>query len=547
MVQKAQVNLSLFSLSCFGVAWGTECGSLALAFFASTGGYALFWKALEPVQSTRKRFYYSFFWFSLVQALQLSWFPQHEVARTALWITSFLLITLLGCQWALFTLFLPHSRPPSLREAVHLSALWSFLEWIRLLPLGGWSWNPMAMALVAQPLGRQLGSWGGILLLSFWICWTNCITWQQISSHSFQRPSSRILWLSLLCFPSLFGFLHSSQSPQSSSMKGYSTLIVNSFLSPEEKETIHPLELWGELMDKLALFSEEKIDLVVLPEGFSPHPLDYLPYEWKESLPLLNRPHIRPPPLFLVQDWIREKGGTYYFSDGYFAQVIAYWLQAQVLLGAEEERENRARLFTPDAPSSLYYAKRKLVPVGEQIPFSFLRSWARLYGIEDSFLAGTKSHILPTVPPLVISICYEETFGHFIRLRQLSASPVELLIHLANDQWWSPSSSLKAQHLTHGRLRSVENGLFALRSCNEGIGVLLTPLGETLSPKMHLEKQTREWLTLSLYHFCPYSLFAPYSLWGDFFLLPFYLLLLLFIKKENLANINSFSGCGVAW
>src|SRR3990167_5200265 len=142
--------------------------------------------------------------------------------------------------------------------------------------------------------------------------------------------------------------------------------------------------------------------------------------------------------------------------------------------------------------------------------------WSRLentfqlasFGVYSSFDPGKESKIFHSHVPIGISICLEETFGHLIRRCRLLGA--ELFVNITNDVWF-PHSKLPEQHFHHGRVRSVENGVPILRSCNTGITgaidcfgrvVKVLPKSETQVYAMHLTLPMQSYRTL-------------YSLWGD--------------------------------
>ncbi|MCB1136292.1 MAG: apolipoprotein N-acyltransferase, partial [Chlamydiia bacterium] len=54
-----------------------------------------------------------------------------------------------------------------------------------------------------------------------------------------------------------------------------------------------------------------------------------------------------------------------------------------------------------------------------------------------------------------------------------------LLVNVTSDVWF-PHSRLPIQHLEHGRLRTVENGVPLVRACNTGVTAAVDALGRTI-------------------------------------------------------------------
>ena len=162
------------------------------------------------------------------------------------------------------------------------------------------------------------------------------------------------------------------------------------------------------------------------------------------------------------------------------------------------------------------YEKRVLLPMGEYIPFSFLKDLCARYGVKGSFTQGKEAKVEQTLAGLVApSICYEETFGGVMREGKLKGA--EMLVNLTNDAWY-PHSTLSLQHLEHARLRTVEMGVPLVRACNTGITCAIDSFGQTVDI-LHDHGEVED-VADSLYVEVPkYHYWTLYSLWGDHFIL----------------------------
>ena len=126
------------------------------------------------------------------------------------------------------------------------------------------------------------------------------------------------------------------------------------------------------------------------------------------------------------------------------------------------------------------YNKINLVPFGEFLP---LENTLKAFGLRvitnnyQSFSKGNKREILEInredfslkILPL---ICYEIIYSGKI----FKNSNFDLIVNISEDGWFGKSIGPK-QHFAHSIFRSVESGKYLLRSTNNGIAAIISPLG----------------------------------------------------------------------
>jgi len=172
-----------------------------------------------------------------------------------------------------------------------------------------------------------------------------------------------------------------------------------------------------------------------------------------------------------------------------------------------------AYLFRPQTFAMQRYEKRVLVPMGEYIPFAFLRDLAAQYGISGSFTCGTCAKVLRSnAGVLGISICYEETLGDMMRQSRLKGA--EILVNLTNDGWF-PDYGLPKTHLEHARLRTVEMGIPLIRACNTGITVALDLFGREIASLGETPYEQEHMQDILVVDVPQYTYETPYTLFGD--------------------------------
>ncbi len=339
-----------------------------------------------------------------------------------------------------------------------------------------------------------------------------------------------VSWSFLAAFPYLFGFLQEEWVLKKVPIERmYAVALVQTGILPEQKDVffdrkeafISPLGQWERIWSSLDV--NTACDLMVLPEasvclgayraGYS---LEALKASWcyffgEESLRFL------PPLEFpLARKTVRNGRVFWRVTNAFIAQSLANYLNADIIAGFDDEEDskkyNAVFHFRAGNGSQERYEKRVLVPIGEYVPFTgvewFSQFLAKEFGIGDSFNAGEGPKLFSGELPIGVSVCVEETYSHLIRhLRLLGA---RLFVNVTNDVWF-PRSRLPFMHFHHGRIRSAENGVYSLRSCNTGVTGVIDCFGKAVETAAVCEQGVRV-----LYHQFPVRSFQTlYSMWGD--------------------------------
>jgi apolipoprotein N-acyltransferase len=542
-------SFSLVFLSWLIVAFGQPAWLPFLSPLAAGMGYALFWKALLPIQKPVTRFFTALGWYALVQAVQLSWLFSltPEYRDGFIFAAYFALIVWLGAQFGFLSVFI-HSL--STRKILALASFWTLLEWARQhYFLCGFSLNPAGIALAAFPLPMQLASVFGILGLSFWVMVTNLVGLQAWIQK--QKWGYWVSFALLLLFPYFFGmghqFYNASKQHVGSSL---SIGLVQTGLKASEKmpiagyvgSFISPVEQWKRILGLVKSKEGEVFDLLVLPEGAVPFGFDGAVYSLEYAKAILSNQLKKDtssfvPPLeapFAYQK-PEDHSGQWRVTNAFFAQALANYLNAEVVIGldAEDKKKqecyNAAFHFSPGNSLPQRYEKRILLPVAEYLPFSGCGVLAQQFGLSEFFTPGKEAKVFQSKIPLSLSICYEETFSYLMReSRQKGAA---LFVNLTNDNWY-PDSRLAAQHYSHGLIRTVENGVPLLRACNTGVTAAIDAFGQ---PVAALKEDGAGILAvkINLHHYK-----TLYTLWGDLGILSLCFLFLILFTWTRLQGKN---------
>ncbi|NGX43784.1 MAG: Apolipoprotein N-acyltransferase [Chlamydiae bacterium] len=549
-------KIILAILSFVIVAFGQPAWSSFLAMFAALFGFALFFRILLDYPKPKHRFWMATLWFSAVQMVQLSW----SVSHPFYYIYAVYPLFCFGesLQFGILGLFFTRHRISKVSCLLVISAVWTLFEWSRLYFLSGYTWNPVGLSLAGNIFSLQAASLGGIFALSFWVILTNLFalrTWMR-------WPDKKVLvsWCAIAVAPYLFGAIHYTYHNHqmnkllAEGSNSFSTVLVQTAFPVEEmicfKDHNHyreyVLDEWRKILQITKKQKGRSIQLIALPEfvvPFGTYTFVY-PYEKVEEAfsEIYGKDSIKTfPPLDLPLAYQveTENEKQWMVNNAFWAQAIANYFDSGLVIGLEDaedvdgDREYYSSAIYIEPTSrqdpSFYqpprYAKRVLVPMGEYIPFNFCKDLAASYGIVGSFTAGKKAEVWECDHvPFGVSICYDETFGDMMRENKRRGA--KILLNLSSDAWF-PHSRLIVQHLEHARLRTVENGIPLIRSCNTGVTCAVDSLGRDIA-SLGGNDDDREDISDSLFVQVPmYTYETLYSRLGDGLIVGFSMLVVL--------------------
>ncbi|MGE5682653.1 MAG: apolipoprotein N-acyltransferase [Bacillota bacterium] len=157
---------------------------------------------------------------------------------------------------------------------------------------------------------------------------------------------------------------------------------------------------------------------------------------------------------------------------------------------------NSVLLFSPYTFHIERYAKMKLVPFGERVPFvdllPFLGDFIKWNVGISGWNIGRDTLVFSTVDNVKNSlnnsyerdtvkinslVCFESVYPAFVAA--FAQKGAQLISVVTNDSWYGNSSG-PYQHKEIGVLRAVENRRTVVRAANGGISTVIDPLGRTL-------------------------------------------------------------------
>lgn len=534
------------------VAFGQPAWSQALSFLTSIVGFAIFFRVLISFEKPSQRFWLATAWFAGVQWVQLSWFLSHPYLYI---VAVHILVSLIfGMQFGLLGLLAIPQKITKISRIFLITGSWVLLEWSRLFILSGFAFNPIGLSLSANIYTLQAASLAGVFGMSFWVLFVNLLALK--AWLEWPRFVSSCSWGLCASLPFLWGVAQFKIHHSTRVSESFQAVLIQPVFPIEESLKFRDSasfikfvqDEWKQILTLSKEHEGKEVHLIALPEFIVPF-ATYTPvfkYEdVKQTFVSIFGEKVQsdlPEPQEPLASQVKTPHGLIWMvSNAYWLQALANILHAPVVAGMEDIEDSidgRREYFSSAQyaqpmkdhswPGFQRYDKRILVPMGEYIPFSFCRKLAASYGITGSFVPGQEAKIFDAKVPIGTCICFEETFGHIMRENRLKGA--EILVNLTSDAWYP---TLAQQHCDHARLRTVENGIPLIRSCNTGITCGFDSLGREIKV-LGDNSQEKIYKPGSLYLSVPlHSYSTLYSFWGDYFILAISSLCLLsFLYKK---------------
>ncbi|MBM3207504.1 MAG: apolipoprotein N-acyltransferase [Chlamydiae bacterium] len=538
----------LFTVSFIVVALGHPAWIPSFGWMASSVGFALFWISIKNSLTPKKQYLYSFLWSFLVQLVQLSWLVSFKYQGFLILFLYLLLCVSVSVQFSLLTKFLLNQTKSATKSAMLVSSLAVLLEWVRFYLSNecGYTWNYWGMSLASTDLSSQLASVFGVLGLTYYVIFTNVYFFRSYINNGLLSCLKGTCFIALLPYFMGIGVFAYDGFIAKKPKRLMNVVLVQPAFTPSqkmiiagmEKDFLSPYIQWKRIISDLLVHKGVKIDLIVMPESVVSMPADFCGYRYSDVsnfFKLLDprfNPEVVPkePPYFksiLNEDCV---------SNAFFCQLIAEFFACDVVAGFDVSdkltncHHNSAFLFERGSSVVKRCDKQKLLPLAEFLPYDFLKSLAKTYGITEFFTPGSGTHKLSDKLNCSVSVCCEETYPEFVRT--ISNKNIDFLINITNDAWY-PKTNLPMHHFSLGRLRAIESGVPLVRSCNTGVTGVVDARGRC---KIDIKPESwnrnaqvgavKDTVILTKH-------FTFYSFWGDSAIVSFSLFGLIILGRKN--------------
>ena len=537
-------RFSLLALFCFGVtvtALGQPDRGISYCFLSYLCGFVSIFTLLFLLKTKIMRFLVSISWMLAVQLFQLNWLATTTYHGKGILAVYVLLALGIALQFGLLSLFVSSSQRFSVLRGAAIASLWTLMEISRLYYLCGFPFNAVGLVMCFHPIMLQMASLFGMYGLTFWVMFAACLGARAFYEKSLKRGA---LWMIVLLLPPFFGYshiwYHDQKSPKA---KQIDVALIQTGLAVEEKwqfpksseRYLEPFMQWKKIFEMVEATGKKSFDLIVMPEVALPGDAFHANIDFEKVLKEILKEDDRLPALCAPMAEV-DALGRWQVGHIWLSQAIANRFKSEMIIGlldydaSLEESYNSAFHFVPFRSFVERYEKRVLVPLAEYLPLPMMKSFLEEFGINSFFTPGTKAKVFHGQVPLSVSICYEEGYNHLIREGKVLGAG--LFVNVSNDGWF-PQSRLPVEHFNLGRLRSIENGVPLVRSCNTGITAVVDSLGR-------IEAQLPEWnawggqfqgvlaTSLSLYSYT-----TLYSMVGNYLLIAMCLVILLLFFFYN--------------
>ncbi len=369
---------------------------------------------------------------------------------------------------------LKESQIARLLKISTIASLWTLLEWVRSWIFTGFPWALLAHTQWTRPASIQTAEFGGVWIVSFVLIFFNVAIAEYIYrryklqswkiKHNFVKrppfPKFAPEFYVALVFALGSVWLYTMQLPKKSNAENAFTVgfVQTDFAGILKWDNALALESLKTISTLTKGLKVADVDVALWPEAATP-----------PRFPVIGSPD--------MQRWIESLSRetkipilmgnmAYNFSDS-SAQGGTFFVSPNTGLNKE------------------FYAKRKLVPFGEYVPF-----WCKWISSVVP-IGNMKAGEAPVLLDAKIKgknykigsmICYEDIFPKLGR--EMALAGANILFVCTNDSWYGREAGAW-QHAAHSAFQAVSTRLPLMRSSNNGLSTVFDQYGR-MSPSFDL-------------------------------------------------------------
>lgn len=377
-----------------------------------------------------------------------------------------------------------YGRVPSV---VAFPILWVGVEYVRTLGYLAFPWALLAHTQYKFELLIQIAAWAGVWPVSLTVAAVNALAYAVYRDYRtpatwLRAGGTAAILVGGLC---LFGALARTDPQQGTPLK---VAAIQPNVDQDEKWDLAYRDTnFRTLVDKTYAARRDGAALIIWPETATP-------------FYLLEDGYYRE----LVYDVAADTGADILTGS------VERKKRAKVIRGRDYDRYNAAFLLSPDRRLLARYAKVRLVPFGEHIPWEqdIPAVTENLFAESGDFTPGPRYNVMKGRGyTLGCSICYEIVFSDI--QRTLTARGAEFLVNLTNEAWFGKTNA-PYQTLAAATYRAVENRRWLVRSANTGVTCFINPNGRIVrKSKIYIRNQ----LTDTVYRRRDMTFYARHGDW----------------------------------
>ena len=347
-----------------------------------------------------------------------------------------------------------------------IASLWVLLEWLRSWVATGFPWGLLAHSQWLRPASIQTASIGGVWVVSFTLIFFNLAIaeyiyrlyeiqkWKIKNNFSKRIPFTRFapeFYVALtLALTSVWLYIANLPRKENQQYEFTAGFIQTDFAGILKWDNALARENLKTIKTLTKGLQSVKVDVALWPEAATPPRYPVVGStemkQWIESLAKETQT-----PILM--------GNMAYNYDDHTAQGGAFFVSQETGLNKE------------------FYAKRRLVPFGEYVPFwcKWLSSVVPIGNMkagENPVLLNAK--IAGKDYKIGSMICYEDIFPYLAR--ENAKSGADLLFVCTNDSWYGREGGAW-QHAAHSAFQAVATRLPLLRSSNNGLSTVFDQYG----------------------------------------------------------------------
>ncbi len=373
---------------------------------------------------------------------------------------------------------------------IALPAVWVTWEWLYAYGQFSFPWLTLGDTQTYYLQKIQFAEITGVYGISFWIVAINVLIFSLFFEATkagwkvTQRKSILLIAAIAVIYivPTIYSFTVNENKFMRTSPNELNVGIIQPNTDPWEKWTggnsLEPR--WHQVEQYLAMTDAQRKDSVQISV-------------WPETAVLFNLPSSRYYDLFRSAIDSMNVSIITGFVDYHFYENGEAPVGSSIISGTSVHYDsyNAVMFAEPHVPFIQRYAKMRLVPFAERIPYAdevpFLIEPLRWgVGISNWGIGKDSTvfddHVNNSNRPkadkpkaeFLAMVCYESIFPEFVS--SFVKRGAEFLVFITNDSWWGNTSGAR-QHAQIAVLRAVENRRWVVRCANGGISCFIDPMG----------------------------------------------------------------------